>query len=64
MGRRELTILGGGAGLVRLRVGSSDIVGGYDLFGLECVYLCLFCVWELVYRCIYVHTATERHIGD
>ena len=60
--------MGGGAGLVRLRVGSSDLAGGTDLIWLECVYLCLFCVRELVYRCIYVHTATELvsgvHIGD
>ena len=42
MGRRELIILGGGAGLVRLRVDGTDIVGGTDLNGLKCVYLCLF----------------------
>ena len=53
---------------MRLRVGSSEKADGNDLFGLECVYLCLFCVRELVYRCIYVHTATELvsgvHIGE
>ena len=49
-------------------MGSSDLAGGTDLIWLECVYLCLFCVRELVYRCIYVLTTAELvsgvHIGD
>ena len=76
MGRRELIILGVEADLARLRLGSSgDMAAGTELIGLEsvcvCVYECncvCFCVRELVYECIYVHTTTDLvnglYIGD
>ena len=51
--------LGGRAGLVMLRVGSTDMAGGPDHIGLEVVYLCVFvCAsWFMsVFMCILLQT--------